>query len=403
MADLRAALKDRAPGEWHYPLAEWLVEGLVEWGKKSAPRDRERYFREALELAREHGLKPEPARSLLDSVGRELKRQKELEDQVGELRQSGQWLRLVALVRREVESSQVPTALPLDRWLYEALCRAGDGMESLEERRQRYREALGVAETHGLDRDAAAGRLKTVERALDRSNKLGAEIKKLRDQRAHGERVALLRFELEGSPRAEWLHPLDRWLYEALLEWGDSLADPEASRSKYARAVETGRAYGFDNQGAALRLKAAEADLARRKRLQAEEQQLHADRSRLEAERNRPADLPRGAQAGIARVVTDHYPPILVAYLWVEDATGKPLLDLKEKDFRVRVDGAQAQSLAMALVRRELVGQLPRSWPFLVTARLSQTADRKGHATRSIMAAPNATDPRARLNPVQAR
>jgi len=340
--DLRAALKERPPAERERTLAEGLYQALVEWGKGSPSlEEKGARFREASEVAGKYGLSDDAAAALRKSAEEELTRGADFEHRVARLKGEGRWSELAALLRLAAETSPRPEWVhPLDRWLCEALYRGGDGARNLPEKRRLYREALDVAQQFDLDAEPAASRLRAVEQELTRREALERRVTALRERAAYAELVALLRVSMEAQPRPEWPHPFDRWLSEALLRWGDTLDDLDAKREKYRAAVEADVEYRLDSTVAASRLTAVEEKLK--------------ERRRLEEERNRPADLPRGARAGFVRVSPDNYPPILVADVWVEDASGTPIHDLGEKDFRASFDGKPVKGVLVAPVRQEV-------------------------------------------------
>jgi VWFA-related protein len=348
-AQIRDRLGRRTSPAWRKDLAANLYRDLVESGKRypdlAARIDR---FREAVAVAHEYDQDDQLAAVLLENAEHELasaeaeRVQKAFfEQRVRTLREAGQWSDLATLVRPALAARSRPEwGHPLDSWLYEALYRGGDGGQDLREKRRHYEEALEIARTFNLDPEPATSRLKRLEVELARREELERRVSTFREQGAYEDLVAFLRFNMEGTPRSEWFHPLDRWLYEALIGWGDSLEDLEKKREKFELAAALNTRHGLGSELAAARLKAVEVQIAARKQ--------------LEEERNRPAQLPKGTQAGFLRVTTDYYPPVLVADLWVEDAAGALILNLKPKDFQVSISGKPVKDVALAPVRHEL-------------------------------------------------
>lgn len=303
VSDLRSEIKQRPQDDTH-ALAEWLFDSLVEWGRSSTDLpERARHFREALEVAQGHGLKREPASSLLAAAEAELSQWASLERQVRQFREQKQWQQLVRILRLNAETRPRPEwRHPLDQWLYDALCRQGDDTTDWQEKQACYQEALATARKFQLDEGPASARVQRVEAELGRRDVLD-------------------------------------WLSKVMVSWGDQEAEPSAKVALYRGAVEVSKKYGLESAAATSRLRAVEVALT--------------ERRRLGEEKARPAPLPRGARAGLVSVVDSGYPPVLILGVWVEDADGKPVLGLKEKDFAVLVDGKPGRVVALAPVRQD--------------------------------------------------
>jgi uncharacterized protein YegL len=297
-------------------------------------------LREALAVGQENGLKEEPAASLLNSLENELVRRRQFNEKLRNLRGEGQWSELIDLLRRTIQ--ELPRAEwgePLDQLLYESLTRWGDDTDDYVKKQERYREAIVVAKAFGLDSQPAESRLKLIEAELARREEFTRSVETLKAKRAYADLVVLLQVSMDEKPPSEWLYPLDQWLYEALIEWGDDLNDPADKLEKYERAVAISRQYGLDANSAVTRAKAAESQLA--------------ERRRLEEEQNRPVNLPAGAQAGFVRIFPETYPPFLIADLWVEAPPGTPITGLSRKDFHCIVGGKSAKEIFLAPVQQE--------------------------------------------------
>jgi hypothetical protein len=327
---LRRRLQETTSPEWEKDLAARLTRDLVEAGKRCRGLDGSvARFTEAQDVARRHGLDSQLASLLLAQA----QRQRTFAQRIRTFQAQRQWPEVVNDLRAAMrERPQSHWRHPLHEWLFHGLVEWGKSCSSLEEKARRFREAAEVARRYGLKEEPASSLLGAVEKERAHRADFAGRARELKNQRRWSRLVEVLQFAMEATPRSEWPLPLDRWLYEARISWGDGLDNGTEQQAQYRLALAVSRKYGLQSEKAQARLTAIEDRLARRRR---------------------PAQLPRGAQAAIVKVSADHYPPVLIAEVWVGDAAGAPNRDLKDKDFRVLLGGQPVANVVLVPIRQE--------------------------------------------------
>ncbi|MCI0465205.1 MAG: VWA domain-containing protein [Gemmataceae bacterium] len=161
----------------------------------------------------------------------------------------------------------------------------------------------------------------------------------------------------EDHPRVRDL-PLAVWLRDALLAWAETQSAEAEKEELLERALAVCKQYQLDSE-------VARRTLAR----------LHEER----AERERPVPLPPGSTAGVLEVTAAHYPPVVLAEVWVEAANGQPVEGLQAKDFQVVGGGQRWGNVLTSPVTRAVQ-------PFQVVLLVDTSGSMKGQALEAAQA-----------------
>jgi len=261
-----------------------------------------------------------------------------LEQRLASLESTGNYAQAAETIRGRIGARLSSAwAVSLNLRLVDDLTRAAQNATSPQQRIALLSQALAVAHEHGLD-----DRLATILHAeAVEARDVNQRIDELRAQERWPELVDELRILLRKREPIVDRSTIASQLYDALVAWGMTSASPGEKARLFREAKDLAIQHGLSSATVESLLKEASHRLA------LIDSELTRRRS-LEEERTRPLALPKGARSGLVRVITDLYPPIIVAEFWLEDTSGAFISGLQAKDVRVRVDGRPASVLALS-------------------------------------------------------
>lgn len=227
------------------------------------------------------------------------------------LEEAGNYEKAATLIRERVEK---PVTVSWKQLLvqrqYQNLLKVGKESSSVESRKQRFSEAIQIAQMNGLDESIAASLLEECVREEQFITRL-AEFQSKRDWTS---RATLLEANLlePGSFRTRF--PLSEWLRDTFLDWANDQSDAASKRNKLVKALE----------------------VAEKGRLDASRVLLELERlDRTEGDKARPRDLVHGSKGGILNVICDFSPAVVIADFWLDWPNDAPVEGLTAKDVRL--------------------------------------------------------------------
>jgi Mg-chelatase subunit ChlD len=206
------------------------------------------------------------------------------------------------------------------------LINAGKNAKTLPERRERLKKAIEIASRYQLDGSLAV-------RLDEECQQEGAYLDRLAALRGNKDwrtlAIALEAGLIEDAASRRHL-PLSSWLRNGLVEWAQELNSSRDKKEKLMQAMDICANHGLDNHVVRLALELVDKE-------------------------SRPAALPFGAKGGVINVVSDYFPPVLIADVWVDTAAGRPVEKLREKDFQIRVGDSMVSDFVLHEENRDVV------------------------------------------------
>ncbi len=221
-------------------LAVDLYQAYLNWAASSKSlTEKKSHLETAAMLAKEHEIQPDPASAALELVQLAIQDRSQFRNQFSQS-QEGHRIRTQELISRIASlATEIHPPQMREKYLQEVL---------------HVVNSLNLGSLGGIQ-----ARLQSVAAERKHRSAFEAQVARLRKQNDHQQLVELLKKSLQDSQHASWGFPLQLWLYEALLAWGQETADLEAKVARYREILSVCKECGLDRRVPGFELSNAEA------------------------------------------------------------------------------------------------------------------------------------------------
>jgi hypothetical protein len=268
--------------------------------------------------------------------------QQTLHRRIQALRQAQDWEQLVPLLTRTLQSADSQVAASYREWLAESLsawCSAAQ-QSGTKIRSERLTQSRDFAIQFQIDARPFEESLAALEDERARGERIEAMITGLRKDRKYRQLAFYLQFQIDDKSRPAWQQRFDQLLYQASLDAARAEQNLNDQLGWYLQACEVATRFQLADSEARQELQNC------RKAIERQEQ--------IARDLTQPRLLPAGARGVVARL----FPEIRAVEVCISTPQGSPIQDLKSKDFRVALDGADQEFLVFPVeveCRRQVV------------------------------------------------